>query len=363
MRKVVVFLFFVLLIIVIFLRFKPYFLTSSTRVATPPRVYNTSERTQREEVASVFVPYWVLTETPLEVSKYQKVLYFGIVPEENGTINTTEPGHTKLSKFNRNLPAGTDTYLVLRMLDSDTNFTIIESQSNKKRLIFETIQLAQKHDFSGVVLDLELSALPFDSVVKNITRFVTEFNQTAKKSDISFSMTMYADAYYRFRPYNIAEIGKQVDTLYLMSYDFHKARGNPGPNFPFSGKEIYGYDFQKMITDFRKDIPKEKLSVIFGMYGYDWKVDAKGKSEGQAKSLSLYKIKQHFIDVCTVRNCKYSRDSLSAESKILYTDESGSPHIIWYEDEESVKKKQAYLKETGITKFSYWAYSYFPENM
>jgi spore germination protein YaaH len=54
-----------------------------------------------------------------------------------------------------------------------------------------------------------------------------------------------------------------------------------------------------------------------------------------------------------------TRDPKSAETKITYTDADKKQHVVWFEDMESVAAKEAYLKTRGISKVSFWAYSYF----
>ena len=144
-----------------------------------------------------------------------------------------------------------------------------------------------------------------------------------------------------------------------MAYDFHKAGGDPGPNFPLNGRQKYGYDFKNMIDDFERDVPKDKLSVVFGLFGYDWSVDEKMKSKDIAESLSLNNIKTKFIDNCSYKNCTTTRDKESSESNITYKDENNITHDVWYEDNVSVIEKQKYLLEKGIGSIGFWAYSFF----
>ena len=62
-----------------------------------------------------------------------------------------------------------------------------------------------------------------------------------------------------------------------------KATVNRDPNFPFQDKNKWGYDFQQMISDFSADIPSEKLTIIFGMYGYDWTPQRAGNAAKEGR--------------------------------------------------------------------------------
>jgi len=147
-----------------------------------------------------------------------------------------------------------------------------------------------------------------------------------------------------------------------MAYDFHKAGGEPGPNFPMSRRSIneggpevdYGYDFKQMISDFSIDLPKEKTEVVFGMYGYDWTLNEQGTPLKAATAISVNNIQSKVQS----SNLKVMSNE-AKEKKIEYVDTVGNKHIVWYEDEESAAVKTKYLQQQGVWQISFWAQSYF----
>jgi spore germination protein YaaH len=184
-------------------------------------------------------------------------------------------------------------------------------------------------------------------------------------------MLIYGDFQYRNRPYDLKILGKIADKILLMAYDFHKSGGEPGPNFPFdSGSQHspslrarpsninYGYDFKTMISDVLSVVPKEKIEVVFGMYGYDWTLNEQGTPLKGAKALSLNEIRA-LISNDKFQIVNQSQITNSKEKSIDYTDSEGQKHIVWYEDEESADIKIKYLQGQGISQVSFWALSYF----
>lgn len=305
---------------------------------------------------SLFVPYWGLGNFLPDT--YDEYLYFGVAVTAKG-INTNEAGYKNIPRFIEIAPTSSKKFLVLRMTDSKTNFSIIEDKNIAKEVITDTVNLAQKYRFDGIVLDLEVTSLPFDSVINNISTFAADFAKKSHENSLLFYSTIYGDVFYRIRPYDVEELAKHSDKLLIMAYDFHKAGGaDPGPNFPLSGKEKYGYDFDSMIADFLKFVPKEKLSVALGLYGYDWVVDENGKAESVGKALRLVDIKDEFVP-CDYANCIVVKDEASGETKITYQDNDGEKHVLWYEDKESASKKREFLKGKGVNSVSYWIHSYF----
>ncbi|MEK7571155.1 MAG: glycosyl hydrolase family 18 protein [Patescibacteria group bacterium] len=307
---------------------------------------------------SLFVPYWAQTNALSHEQEYQEYLYFGVVPGSFG-INTQEEGAIRATALLADLPPGVSVALTVRMLDSGQNSAILKEDARQKELIASTVSFAKEHGFTGIVLDLEMSAIPFDSLVQQITLFTKDFATEAKREGLSFSLMSYGDTFYRLRPFALKELASSVDMVRIMAYDFHKSRGNPGPNFPLEGKEVYGYDMTAMIDDYLAVVPAEKIQVVFGMFGYDWIVDDKENRIENGDPITYNEIQQTFLSGCSFADCTIKRKNDSSETKITYTDAQSKQHVVWFEDATSVAEKQEYLKKRGISSFGYWAYSYF----
>ncbi len=303
----------------------------------------------------LFVPYWTINEN-ISASG-MTLVYFGVMGGENG-VEQDEDGYRNLSAFEKNKNKK-NSLLVLRMLNTDTNLDILKDKKLQERIIDETIILAKKHHFSGIMLDFETQGLPFKALLESITSMHTLFSKKVLLSDLSFGTLLFGDTFYRVRPYDVEKIAKVVDRVYIMAYDFSKAKGDPGPNFPLNGEGKYGYDFKIMVHDFLDVIPKHKLTIIFGMFGYDWKIDEKGRGREQAISKSTIAFEK-FMSTCAYKNtCVTKVDNQSAETNITYTSENKENHVIWFESFESVVRKKAFLTELDLRSVGYWAYSYY----
>ncbi|HSW48245.1 MAG TPA: glycosyl hydrolase family 18 protein, partial [Candidatus Saccharimonadales bacterium] len=285
-------------------------------------------------VNSLFVPYWALNSEPIDPGGATDLLYFGIAPGAQG-INKDETGYKSIDKFVSSIPAGAKTGLVVRMIDSATTFPILEDSAKQNSVIQDSIETAKQNGFSGIVLDLEISAVPFDSLIKQVNAFTEEFHTQAGKSNLKFSLMLYGDSFYRLRPFDVKALSKNADNFMIMAYDFSKSRSNPGPNFPLNGKEVYGYDMTQMVEDFLKFLPPDRTSVVFGLFGYDWAVDDKGNALSQGKSKTYSEIKKEFLTDCPYKDCDIKRKNDSVEIEITYTDDDGKKHVVWFEDMDS----------------------------
>jgi spore germination protein YaaH len=304
---------------------------------------------------SLFVPSW--TVDTISDTSFDHYIYFGINPTKNGIDE--ESANKNIQAFQQQMPDGKQTLLTLQMQNTDINGDILQNKTLQQKVIIQTVSLARQNGFSGVVLDLEMGGIPFDSLLDEINSFTKALDTQAKAQGLTFAITLYGDTFYRLRPFDVKTIASNSHTVMIMAYDFHKARSSPGPNFPLGGQAIYGYDMEKMADDFLQAVPNQKLSVIFGLFGYDWPVDAKGNAIGQGQPLTDLQIENKFFNDCKFSVCQIKRDALSSETEIHYTDDANQQHIVWFEDQQSVALKEQYLRKRGIGNFSFWANSYF----
>lgn len=305
------------------------------------------------ESQSVFVPYWALGDSSYESLPYSRLYYFGVTATQGGIAQDDE-GYQGLDRFK--CPEKQKCILVVRMLDHDANQEILDDKPAQKKIISQSMGIAEEKGFSGIALDLEMTTISAQTVSGQINDFVEEYYTSAKTGYKSFSFIVYGDVFYRSRPYDIAFISGHSDEIMLMAYDMNKSYGEPGPNFSYEDKKNYGYDFKQMVADFKAKAPSSKITVIFGMYGYNWTMNDQGTPLKQAVAQSLRDIEDLRQET---PGAKITVEAASKEKKIEYEDEAGYRHIVWFEDEESASVKAAYLRREGIGNISFWVWGYF----
>lgn len=305
---------------------------------------------------ALFIPDWTLSNDSID-NDYDQYIYFGINTSLDG-IEKNDISFKKINTFLSSIPNSKSKILTLKMLDDKINSKLLTDKNFQTIIANESSDIAKSSGFDGILLDFELKALSFDTVIKNVSDISENFAQIIHKNNLKFYMTIYGDTFYNLKPYDLATISKNTDGIYIMAYGFHKSRGNPGPNFPFTDLKD-GYDFKIMISDFEKKVHASKLTIVFGLFGYDWIVDDKNQSISTATALSYITIKQKFLDKCDFKDCEVVKDKESAETKVIYEDKDGQKHIVWFEDPNSVSIKENYAKSQGVSSFATWAYSYF----
>lgn len=298
---------------------------------------------------AVFVPYWA-SMTKVDRDEYDRYLYFGVSVNEQGVVKD-DVGYSTIGTFTA-FAEGKDKWLTVRMLDHDTNTAILQNPSVWVGIAHDIASVARDNGFQGVVLDLEVGLASFHITPDSINGFTEALAHEVHGDGLQLAMTLYGDTYFRQRPYDVKYLGSVADEVILMAYDFHKSFGEAGPNFPLNGRETYGYDFSTMVDDFRADVPGDKLEIAYGMFGYEWEVDDQGRPYKAASALTLNQIRGRFLQ----KNVR--RDSISAETEITFKDEAGRKHMVWFEDEESVRAKQGVAEKQGIGGSVFWAYGY-----
>lgn len=332
--------------------------TVSMKAATKPSVLTRSR--------ALFVPYWSLNqEAALPTDQYGQFIYFGVLGGEDG-VTKDDPGYKDLQRFVSMTGQKKNNILAIRMVDHTVNTEVLADLNAQNRIIDDATAAAKQFGFGGILLDFELSTTFNTSAADQFNVFVQQFYTQTKIENLKFYITLYGDTFYTKRPYDVFTLAKNVDVVMIMAYDLHKAGGEPGPNFPLGGNEKYGYDLAIMVNDFLRYVPADKITVIFGMYGYDWSVDEKKRPITTAETLSLNDIRKKFLGKCTWQDCTVTRDDLSQETEVDYVTSEIKDnfaylyyHIVWFEDEQSAEAKMQYINKQGIGNVAYWAYGYF----
>ena len=308
--------------------------------------------------------YWLSVEGEDVLKQYDWILYFGISPKLNGKI-ALDQGYRNLSKFvsqKKEKQAG----LVIRMVDKRLSERFLNKEGQVWEKFFsEVVSLAKEKGFSEIALDLELYPLQ-QNLKEKVTQFVNLGSLKAKEAGLNFSFIAYADSFYAKRPFDFAKISSLVDRVYLMAYDFTKPISEPGPGFPLFKGEKWAYSLSQAVDDFLKFFPAEKIVVVFGMYGYDWLVNEKKIPLKKASALTLNQIRKKYLSICTPDKCLVRVDPVAKEKEIdivfsKLTKEKAImyPHIIWFEDEETVKLKKEELVKKGLFNFCFFALGYY----
>jgi spore germination protein YaaH len=132
-------------------------------------------------------------------------------------------------------------------------------------------------------------------------------------------------------------LGESADELRIMAYDQANDETPPGPIAPIAWVERA---LQLAITE----IPRDKIVLGVGAYGYDWSGDGKGKT-------------LQWADVESIARDHAAVIQWDAESQapwFTYSNGQGQRHTVWYENARSTKAKLDLARRYSIAGVFIW---------
>ena len=185
---------------------------------------------------------------------------------------------------------------------------IITSPERRARLIGSIVKVLDTYKFSGVNIDFE------------------DLNETTDEYMIAFQKELYqalhSKGYYVTQDiapfnedYNVAELAKYNDFLFLMGYDLHNATSKPGPLAP-------QYWVEAALGDLCKKVPSDKVVLCIAAFGYDWQVDYQGQDVTY----------QEAITTALESEGKVNFDNNTYNLDYTYSDDNNKIHNVFFAD-------------------------------
>jgi cellulose synthase/poly-beta-1,6-N-acetylglucosamine synthase-like glycosyltransferase/spore germination protein YaaH/peptidoglycan/xylan/chitin deacetylase (PgdA/CDA1 family) len=208
---------------------------------------------------------------------------------------------------------------------------IIINPIKKARLINDIASTLKKYNFQGINIDFE------------------EFDEQGDEPIIAFQKELYKklhpmgllvsqDIMANNEDFNIKELAKHNDYMFLMAYDEHYSGSVPGD---ISGQKW----IESVLDETAKEIPENKKIILcFAGYGYDWQEGNEGKTVTYQEALSnarLYKAKIDF-------------DNESYNNHYSYRDENGNKHHVNFTDAATNFNTIRFADEYGTAGTALW---------
>ena len=238
--------------------------------------------------------------------KLSSVLIFEYHPDNKGKLVKLNENDTNIIAWNKNLfPFATLTNISKKGYDSDLIHRLLVNVSLRKTFIKNIYSLLDSHDYKGVVIDFE-QVKPQDRA--NLNKFIKELATKLHPAGMQVLMAVppkegnkipsYYDAY------DYQTLGKYLDKMFLMTYNWHWPGGPSGPIAPINKvKDTLNYAVSV--------VPKSKLLLGIPQYAYDWTITGKKRS-GTAYST------QHAVDLYIKNKSTVYYDQKAASPRFQY---------------------------------------------
>ena len=324
-----------------------------------------------------FLPYWLTTKADKDYTKYLTTLaYFGLTVTSDGSIEKyinpgeTEPGwyalnNGKLDKFFETAKKN-DINLSLVVFSSDEENIgqlISNPITHAKNLISEVEPMMKEYGFSDLNLDIESVLTASDEARQNFSLFVREVKKNIDEKNLG-TLTIDASPIVLVKKYliNIDEVGKIVDRVIFMTYDYHYPGSSvTGPVAPVGGAGIEAeFDTTVAIKEALNILPPEKIILGVPLYGYEWEtlgdMPRSAVIPGTGIVASNRRVEK-YLKTCT--DCEVKTDDYGEESYLIYKDEkTGTYHQIFYPDKSTTEAKVKLVNRFELGGVALWALGY-----
>lgn len=305
------------LIISILIGYAYMIFTSKTKVEANIAPIETSENSPF--TVSAWLPWWNFDNAIKEYEENSQ-LFTSISPFIY-VLNAEGSIESKLSTERMKKLTNLDNVQIIPTIynefDPKRVHNIIDNATKRAKHISDIKNLVLANDFDGVEIDYEyLNA--YDK--ENFSLFIRELSDALRTDNKILIVTLHAKTtddgdWPSAKAQDWKELGMHANHIRIMAYDYHSASSDPGPIAPIKWVEDVAFYA-------KGKIPKEKLIMGIGLYGYKW-----GNSTTS----------QTLIDIQKEIDSKSIKTSYNSEFKSPFF--SNSNEIVWYENEISVENK------------------------
>lgn len=222
---------------------------------------------------------------------------------------------------------------------------ILDNPVMQQQIIEDIFSFVEVRGFDGVNMDFEYVD---KTQAKQYTNFIQALrNKLGARYTLSLSVpARSSEREWWHDGYDYPALAAIVDRIMVMAYDQHYGGGSPGP--------VAGCDWAEQVINYLLPlIPREKFQLGLGIYGYDWPETGKGKAIYVQAARDLAQAKGAVIKI----------DQVSGVSWFSYTDDSGIPHQVWFEDVDSLRTKLELVKKYDLAGIALWRLGIIPQDI
>lgn len=275
-------------------------------------------------------------------STLSSIFLFEYKPDYEGNISDLAENEAHKIAWKQNLPPyATLSNLSEKGFDPDLTHHLLSNKWRRKNLINNIYLLLHNNDYKGVVIDFEQVRLKDRSHLNTFIKELAEKLHPAKMEVLMAVPPKQGDKIpSHSTAYDYKTLGKYLDKIFLMTYDWHWPGGPSGPIAPINKvKETIEYAASV--------IPSSKIMLGIPQYAYDWTISGENR-KGKAYST------QHAIDLYIGYRSQIRYDINAAAPTFRYVDKQGAVHEVWFEDPRSLLRKLRLVKEYNLAGIGCW---------
>ncbi|OAO89068.1 hypothetical protein AXX17_ATUG04840 [Arabidopsis thaliana] len=213
--------------------------------------------------------------------------------------------------------------------DAETVHQLLISPERQQTFIRNLLELVKKNGESGINLD-------FENIKEEDQDLLTTFVQSVSDTFHANGLEVTEDVPADDEAFDYGALAKAADRLIVMMYDEHEENGKPGP--------IASDNWFEQSLD-NLDIPKDKLIVSVGSYGYDWVENSDTPADNMTYGDLMEMARQSHLVI--------HWDAQSGNPYVRYT-EDGDSHLVWFLDAATLFDQLKVVQENGYRGVAVW---------
>jgi spore germination protein YaaH len=201
----------------------------------------------------------------------------------------------------------------------------------RQALIKNLLNQCLQHGFIGINLDLE-------ELQENNDEYLIAFVKEISQAFHAKGLYVTQDIEPFNTDYNVKELAKYDDYLFIMAYDEHSITSTAGP---ISSQQW----IEAAVDDVAKKIPEEKIVLCMGAYGYDW------TPQGDENTSLSYR---DALSIASDTQAQIDFDNNTYNLSFAYEDDNNTVHQIFFNDAATHFNTMRFGAEYGLAGFSVW---------
>lgn len=208
---------------------------------------------------------------------------------------------------------------------------ILHDAAKRKNVIQHVLEQCLKNDFVGINVD-------FEDLNEKRDEYLIIFIKEMAEAFHAKGLLVTQDIMPFNTDYNVEELAKYADYLFLMAYDEYSADGDPGP---ISSQRW----IEAAVDDLSKKAPDNKIILGLGAFGYDWPTAA-----GQDPSVTY----QQALSRASASNATINFNNDTYNLNYAYRDDKNVDHQVYFTDAAMQFNTMRFGAEYGLAGFAVW---------
>jgi cellulose synthase/poly-beta-1,6-N-acetylglucosamine synthase-like glycosyltransferase/peptidoglycan/xylan/chitin deacetylase (PgdA/CDA1 family)/spore germination protein YaaH len=240
------------------------------------------------------------------------------------------------------IPSHPKVFLLVNNVDRKTQLfgsagivAMLSSRANQARVQNQIVSTIQRYHFAGAAIDFE--NVP-DSSIKELIAFQRQLGTMLHQHGLLLTQTVSINT----SPSDLKRFSAVNDYLFLMLYDEHYGKGDPGP---VASQRWYVDRARQML----QSVPPSKAIFALGAYGYDW------NDAGPANSGETYTFQEVLAKGRDNPGSSHMGfDPVALNPYMTWTDPDSTDHLVWYLDGASAYNQVRAERAFGAAGYAVW---------